>query len=316
VDDEVSPVAVILTIIGVIVLIVGLVLGIGAFAGFKKVNVGAIALSYGGGPFESNHFQGVKQPQDGRFFNGLSDHLILLPTTTRNYLVAPQKDRGDRPGNDAITVQTSDQVNVDWGVNINFRLNRDPQTIKTFWETIGTHYGADDCLTNNDDCTHWKAMLDEKFRTQLETSLRDATAAFPFTELFGNRANQQKVGQAVGSELKENITTAVGGEFFCGPLPQGCPDLQVSIISFGPHDAAVADAIAAAKAAAQEQVRQKNLAAAADAQAQAIRKVSEALKAAGPDYVLLQILQQHPEKLPELWVVPQGSNVNVQRTQK
>lgn len=302
--------------LGAVIAALAVILGFGFFTGFAKVNVGSMGLSYGGGPFESNHFQGVKTPSDGRFFNGLSDSLVLLPTTTRNYLVAPQKDRGDRHGADAITVQTKDGFNVDWGVNVNFRLSRDPGTIRTFWETIGKNYGADDCLTNNDGCQNWDKMLDEKFRTQLEFALRDSTAGYAFADLFGSKENQRKVAAEVGTGLKNDITQAVGGEFFCGPLPTGCPDLQLSVISFTPHDAAVANAIANSKAAAQEKTRQENLAAAASAQAEAIQKVAKALQQAGPNYVLLRILQEHPEKLPNFWVLNGDQGVTIQRNEK
>lgn len=302
--------------IAVTIVILGLVIGGITWAtGYKKLNVGTMGLSYGAGPFESNHFQGVKTPANGRFFNGLADKLVVLPTTTRNYLVTSDQDRGERAGSDVIFEPTADKINLGWEFNIAFRLNDDPQTIKKFWETTGIKYSADDCPVDSASCRGWDQMLDQVFRPQLENALRDVTARYNFGDLYGNAANQQTALQKVGADLKDNINRVAGGEFFCGATPGACTDMQVTLSRLDAPQQ-IKDAIAAQQTALANVQTQKNNALAADQQAKAIKAVAAALQEAGPNYVLLQILREHPDKLPELWVVPSGTSVNVQRAAK
>lgn len=319
-DDQMSGGAVLL-ICGIIAaIIVGLIFGIATFMGYKKLNVGTMGLSYGGGPFESSHFQGVKTPADGRFFNGLADHLVVLPTTTRQYLVTSDKGRGDAAGTDVIWQPTQSVGGqpgplIGWEFNAAFRLNDNPDTIKQFWQTVGIKYGADDCPTDNDSCKGWDTMLDKVFRPQLENALRDVSASYKFADLYGNSVNQHAALTKVGEDLKTNINNVAGGEFFCGPQPNSCQDIQLTLSRMDASQA-IKDAAENQQVALANKQTQANNAAAAVEQAKAIHSVAGALQEAGPNYVLLQILQQHPEKLPELWVVPQNSSVNVNRAAK
>lgn len=316
-ENDVNPGVVILSIVAVIAVIAAIVLGIETFAGYKKVNIGTMGLSYGAGPFESNHFQGVKTPANGRFFNGLSDHLIVLPTTTRQYLVTSDKNRSDVAGSDVIWQPTQSVGGqpgplIGWEFNTAFRLNDDPDTVKKFWQTVGIKYGADDCPTDNDSCKGWKDMLDKVFRPQLENALRDVSASYTFADLYGNSANQHAALAKVSEDLKTNINNVAGGEFFCGPQPNSCQDIQLTLSRMDASQQ-IKDAAENQQVALANKQTQVNNAAAAVEQAKAIHSVAGALQEAGPNYVLLQILQQHPEKLPTIWVVPQGSNVNIQQ---
>jgi regulator of protease activity HflC (stomatin/prohibitin superfamily) len=317
-DDEVRPGAAALTIVGIIAVIVGIVLGIGFMTGFEKVPVGQMGLSYGGGPFESNHFQGVKTPGDGRFFNGLADHLVMLPTTTKNYLVTSDQGRGDRAGTSDVIWQPTQSVNgqpgpvIGWEFNAAFRLNDNSEIIKNFWQTVGIKYGADDCPTDSADCKGWDTMLDKVVRPQLENALRDVSAGYKFADLYGNAANQQAALEKVGEDLKNNINAVAGGEFFCGPKAETCEDIQLTLSRLDAPQQIKDVSVQQQVAAAQLQVQRNNAQAAVE-QAKAIKEVAAALQEAGPNYVLLQILKEHPEKLPELWVVPNNTNVNVNK---
>jgi hypothetical protein len=67
--------------------IVLLIIFVAAFP-FRKTPVDKIGLSYGGGPFEGEHFQSLVEPSHGLYFNGWADRLFLYPTTQRNYIIS------------------------------------------------------------------------------------------------------------------------------------------------------------------------------------------------------------------------------------
>src|SRR6476469_3965210 len=82
--------------LGVIAVVVGIT-GISTVAAtFRKTPADKIAISYGGGPIEGNHFQRIVQPGSTLTFNGLFDHWYEYPVTQRNYIVSMNADEGDR----------------------------------------------------------------------------------------------------------------------------------------------------------------------------------------------------------------------------
>ncbi len=86
----------------IVVVIVLLAFAPAFIAGLKKTPKNMIGISYGGGPFESAHFQRVVKPGSSLFFNGWFDPLYLYPSDQQNYIISqnPAHRRRTRQGRD------------------------------------------------------------------------------------------------------------------------------------------------------------------------------------------------------------------------
>ncbi len=299
---------------GLLLALLACVLVIFAVAGvasIRKCDPQSACLSYGGGLTESNHFQGAFRPSSPTRLNGAFDKWFAYPTSVRAYSVSnaageqgekgvsAQSDGHSRDAIASIPATTSDRINVDWQVTIYFKLNTN--LLRPFHEQLGLRYKAY-------EDRGWDLMLRQTFRKQLETSLAKITRRYGVAQVWANEDTLRDVEQAVGLTLKEQVNSALGGEYFCGPRfrvgARACPDFELKIKRPG---------IPRQVQAAFEQNRishilittRKNEVRQRANEAQAIRKLRRELS---PDYVLLRAIERGGV---DFWVLPQRSNVTL-----
>lgn len=297
--------------VAVVGVIVGIVFIISLFSmwPFDSVPNGYVGMSYGGGLFESQHFQGEKIGPQGFFFNGWGDHLYLYPTTQRNYIISQNANEGDRKTADSIVAPTSDRINVTYQTAVYFKLNLDK--LPQFHNQIGLKYHAW-CETGNPDCSNgWQAMLDASFRQQIESALQQESRSFTSVAIYSDPNTLLQIQKDVGSVLEQRVASVLGDDYFCGPSyiagSQKCPSFTFII-----KNATLPSGVVAEYEKNQESLiavqTEKNKVQQANFQAQQIQIVSDALKNASDQYTLLQAINSGKVTF---WVLPNGQNITV-----
>jgi len=219
--------------------VVALALAVFVVAGLmsiRKCDAQSACVSYGGGVIESNHFQGAFGPSSATRLNGAFDKWFAYPTSLRAYSAssAPGEEgekgvaasSGELSG-DALTsipATTRDGAGVDWEVTVYFKLNTN--LLRQFHEQLGLRYKA-----YQDQ--GWDLMLRQTFRKQLETSLARVTRRYRVEDVWADEATLLDIERAVGSTLKDQVNTALGGQYFCGPQfrleSTACPNFELKI---------------------------------------------------------------------------------------
>ena len=287
--------------LAVVLLLIGVVMW-----PFAKVGNGYVGLSYGGGLFEGQHFQGEKFGPTSLFFNGFGDHLYTYPATQRNYIISLNPDEGDRGTSDSISALNADGVVVQYEVAVYFKLNLDK--LQEFHQNIGLKYHAwcDGGAVNCSD--GWENMLNDSFRQQLENALQKVTRNY-HTDAFLQTDTLNTIQASVAGSLKENVATVLGDDYFCGPAyVQGsgqCPDFELVLKKPTLPDAVVQRYSEVQQSLIAIQTRQNEVRQ-ADLQAQAIDKLNKALSSAqsADAYVLLKAIEAGNIKF---WVIPSGN---------
>lgn len=282
------------SVVGVFLLIVGIV----GVAGFKKTPRDQIGISYGGGPFEGQHFQKIIEPGSGLFFNGLLDRLYLYPVTQRNYIIS--QEEGDVQG--VISATSKDQIVVGFEIATYFRLNTDK--LQKFHETIGLKHQA---WTEDG----WHAMLAQEFKPQIEFAVQKEARLYDAKAIFSDQATLVKIQNEIGARLKENIAEVLGDEYFCGVSFTTGHCTQFTFVLKNPS---VPESLRTAFEANRSseiaiqtklnEVRQK------EAEARAIDALNRALRSQQSSWAYVMLKAIESGKI-SFWVLPQDSNVTI-----
>jgi SPFH domain / Band 7 family len=285
----------------VLVVILLLAFGPAFVSGLKKTPRNMIGISYGGGPFESAHFQRIVKPGSALFFNGWYDPLYLYPADEQNYIISKNPRVGAVRGVDSVLAPTSDRVPLTFQAAIYFKLNTD--LLRQFHEQLGLQYKA---YTS----TGWNNLLQDTFRQQVENAIQQQTRRYTVAQLYGNGANLVQLQDAVQTNLAQRLITALGAPFFCSPLfkpgePCQPPTFIVKQIDV---PAPVVNAFQAVRTSAiqiqvlQNQVLQR------EAEAQGIAALNKQLSIAGMNYVLLKAIESGSINF---WVLPSNAGVTL-----
>jgi regulator of protease activity HflC (stomatin/prohibitin superfamily) len=279
------------------VVVVALLFAPGFVSGLKKTPKNRIGISYGGGPFESAHFQRIVQPGSGLFFNGFFDPLYLYPSDQQNYIISLTRGVGATQSPDSIVAPTSDKVAVTYQVAVYFTLNT--KLLRQFHEQLGLKYAA---YTSKG----WYNLIRDTFRQQIENALQEETRQISVADIYGNA--QQLVGlqNRVQAKISARLQDALGARFFCSPSfvrtgVCGDPTFIIKAVSI-PKSVALAFQQQRTSAILVE-VKQNELQQ-AEAEEQSVRALAAA-GLSGQDYVLKKAIEAGKINL---WVVPQNGS--------
>lgn len=276
--------------IGVAIFIIGAIVWI-AGATYEAIPVDKIGLHYTGGPIQGTHFVSVLAPGTHTKYYGEFEHIYLLPATQRTYIITANPNQGDVKGIDTVAAPSKDNVLMTFEGDVYFKLNADPQVIRSFFEQICLHDGC----TNLAPGGGWDAMLSQYFRPQIEKSIRAEAGKYNYADMWHAPDIRASIQSQVAAVLKDNINSVLGGEYFCGPdsSPKVCTPLQFVLQGATPPQAVVDQytATAAAQQAvvtAQQQALAKEAAAKGDADAQAARAAAPAVPPQATAYIKAQ----------------------------
>lgn len=279
-------------LIGIVALIGAVVFGSLFLRGWRSTPVDAIGLHYSGGPIEGQKFQGVVNPGTGTRFLGLQDTLVLLPVTQRDYTASNAVGADGGP----VVAPAQGGVEMQFEVAAYFTLNTGTTVVQQFYERVCVKF----------DCTSdfgWDEMLRVNFRGPIDQAIQQSIRNFTVNELYAGVSDEddesddavailEQVQDSIAEDLKENINTVLGGDYFCGPTfnrlsPDVCPDFEFQITSAVPTSQAVRDSFAQNAASAQAIVTAQNKAQAAVAEAEGQRQAQEALQGlySDPSYI-------------------------------
>lgn len=274
---------------------------------FDKTAQDKVCITYGGGPFEGEEFQRVVQPGSSLFFNGWRDKLYCYPTTQRLYSIDERPEAADEGAPSAVVAFTDDPVEARWELNVYFTLCQEPECVHEFHESIGKKTEA---FTD----TGWIEMLNDYMLPQIENVVARESRTFTAQELAEDEEAILDVQRALAASLRDNVSQALGGEFFCGPDYQGigdeCGDFEVVLKKPTLPDEVVASFRNNLTSSIEIQTKQNEIAQ-REAEAEAIAKLNEALERSGPAYVYIRCIETQGCQIPT--VAPFLSGVDLGR---
>lgn len=282
----------------VAIMVIGL---LSLFMAWKKTPQSHIGLSYGGGPFEGEHFQQVVSPGHGLFFNGWFDKLYLYPVTQRNYIISKSGVEGDRGHADFVPAPSSDRIEVDFEVAVYFKLNLNK--LQEFHEQIGLKYHA-----WTDD--GWDQMLNDSFRQQIENLIQEEARSYSVAAIYADPGILIQIQNDVERQLQGRVAEVLGNSYFCGPAfveGEPCSPISFVIKRVTLPENVVASYQSIKVSENNIQVKQNEVLQ-AELQAKAVTVLNEALEAAGnsESYVLLKAIESGKISF---WVIPSGADL-------
>jgi regulator of protease activity HflC (stomatin/prohibitin superfamily) len=268
----------------------------------KKTPRNMVGISYGGGPFESAHFQRIVKPGSGLFFNGFFDPLYLYPADTQNYIVSKVVGQGAVVAPDSIISPSKDRVQIEYQIAVYFRLNID--RLRAFHESLGLQYSA---YTPGG----WKKLITDTFRQQIENTMQEETRKYEVADLYGNADVLTTIQNAVQQKLSDRLIASLGQPFFCGPTYEpghdcGAPTFNIKKIEIPPD---VVKAFQDNRTSEIQVKTSQNSILQRQAEAQAIEALNAGLSQAGMPYVLLRAIESGNISF---WVLPSDTGVTLQ----
>ncbi|MGI8793524.1 MAG: SPFH domain-containing protein [Acidimicrobiales bacterium] len=290
--------------------------------GWGSVPVDRLGLHYTGGPIEGQKFVKIVDPGSGQQFLGLQDQLVLLPVTQRDYIAGASANVDGPP----IIAPAKGGVEMQFEIGAYFTLNTSPDVVRRFYERVCIKF---QCTSENG----WDRMLENNFRKPIEQAVQQSIRGYTVDELYAGQAREAtteeevvsllvQVQDEIASDLKDNINSILGGDYFCGPTferenPSDCPDFQFQIVKAVPTNQSVIEAFAENAASQQRVITAQNQASSEVAVAEGQRRAQEALAGiySDPAYVayLQALAMQECAKNSNctLVITPGGTNINV-----
>jgi len=271
-------------------------------SGLKKTPRNMIGISYGGGPFESAHFQKIVKPGSALFFNGFFDPLYLYPSDQQNYIVSKNPRVGAIRGKDQIIAPTSDRVQLTYQVAMYFKLNTD--LLRQFHEQLGLQYKA---YTSGG----WNNLLQDTFRQQIENALQQQTRRYSVGDLYGNAKLLVQLQTQVQKTVSQKLISALGEPYFCAPTfkPGGKCESPNFIVKQIDIPSGVVTAFQNVRTSQIQIEVMKNQVLQRQEEAKGIAALNVQLRIAGQNYVLLRAIESGKINF---WVLPSDSGVTIQ----
>jgi hypothetical protein len=239
-------------------------------ASCASTHADTVGLKYNKGPIEGESFDEVVEPGSGQQFVW-NDTIVELPINQRDYTACAAVRDKDKEGCDAgpIRVAARGGAELDISLGVTFELNTGKaDVLRQFYEEVCKKF---DCTSDEG----WDEMLRVNFRGPIEQAVQQQVRGFTVNELFAGVPAEgatddeaavstlDKVQTALATDLKENINSFVGGDFFCGPAyersePDKCPDFVFQITDVSPVDKNVREAFSQNVASQQDVVTAKN----------------------------------------------------------
>lgn len=292
----------VLVLLGVF-LVVGFIMLSMSLASTPADKVGVV---WSGGPLDGKHYNKTLSAGQALTNIGILNTVYEYPITVRSYIISLNPTEGDRAGADSVHAVTKDNVQVEWQANTYFKLNTNK--MKDFQQNIGFKYGAD-------EQKGWDNMLSDYFRPQIENAMQTATRKYSVEDLYSSQEALLAIQSEVASDLKANINSALGDDYFCGPSfiqgKSGCPDFKFVI----PKKPGVPDNIVAAfeenKSSAIAVKTAANGVLVKKQDAEGIAVLANATRAAGPAYLEMKRIeaQKIAAEHGSIFYIPYGSSV-------
>ena len=215
---------------GAVIVVIFAIMVLGSF---KAVAPSDVCVVQEGGPLDGRGIADVRQPSGGVAFIGLFNSQRCFPATQRNYVISPNRAHSEQGDSlNFFETPTSDAVQVRIEGQALFRLNTDPEVIKSFYRDYGVR--TFNGLHPYDGSDGWASFLAVQFRPALDNALRDAIGRYRCVQLNNtcayiqdrdaatgrqdldqdNSQNLSKVQDEIGTTLERNLRTTLGGPYF------------------------------------------------------------------------------------------------------
>lgn len=283
-------------IAGGVTLVAAVLVVTGLFS-WDSTDVDEIGLHYSGGPVEGRKFEGIVPPSTSGSFYGPMDTVVKLPANQRTYTISKVASESDTNRSDSIDAANSDGVEIEYETSTYFELNRDPDTLREFYERVCTKY--DDCQGEG-----WDMMLNDNLRKAQETTLQNVSRQYSTDDLRLEDGLPQ-IQKEASEVMQTNINKNLGGSYF-------------TVQSFQINDTDVPENVAAGysqvKAEELKTQAQSEQVAQAEQQANAARELAATLESS-PSYLELRRIQMLEKGMEngtvKLYVIPEGTPTTV-----
>jgi len=286
----------IVVVIGALIFLIG-----GTWA---SVGESHVMVCRNGGMFDDKSVRAIVDPGGGRQFMGLATNCFEYPTSTRIYDASSAEDADRGP----LTCTSRDAVAMRVAAAARFTLNTEShEQIRESFNEVLDRYDA-----HTDD--GWLDMLHATIGRELDAQIESTCRRYTGREMASDEDVLAEVADSLSAGLRTRVNNNVGTDLFCGPgVPYGdvaCPEITVSVTRMIADSDATRNAFELeVRAEAETRAAQQEVAT-AEARAEAVEALNEALANSGENFVLLELIracQENPQVCPQLWVLDSNS---------